>query len=90
MSRRDDVDIDGNVETYLGARAGTSRYSSFDYCFNYFRGFHDAGNVAALTDAEHLEVSCLQLGFYLGAGGCFAGRPSCSHTASSASLQSST
>lgn len=50
MSRRDDVDIDGNVETYLGARVDTARYSAFDYCFNYFRDFHDTRNVAALTD----------------------------------------
>ena len=63
MSRRDDVDIDGNVETYLGARVDTARYSFFDYCFNYFRDFHDTGNTAALADAEHLEVSRLQLGF---------------------------
>ncbi len=51
MMRRDDIDIGGNVETYLGARVDTARYSSFDYCFNYFRDFHDTGNVAALTDA---------------------------------------
>lgn len=74
MSRRDDVDIDGNVETYLGARVDTARYSSFDYCFNYFRDFHDTGNVDALTDAGHLEVSCLQLGFYLASWGMFRGK----------------
>ena len=74
MSRRDDVDIIGNVETYLGARTDTARYSSFDYCFNYFRDFHDAGTGRALTDAEHLEASCLQLGFYLASWGMFRGR----------------
>ncbi len=74
MMRRDDIDIAGNVETYLGARVDTARYSSFDYCFNYFRDFHDTGNVAALTDAAHLEVSCLQLGFYLASWGMFRGK----------------
>lgn len=74
MSRRDDVDIDGNVESYLRGRVDTARYSSFDYCFNYFRDFHDTGKVAALTDGENLEVSCLQLGFYLASWGMFRGK----------------
>jgi hypothetical protein len=74
MSRRDDVDIVSNIEAYLGDRLDTARYCSFDYCFNYFRAFHDTGNVAALTEAEHLEVSCLQLGFYLASWGMFRGK----------------
>ncbi len=74
MSGRNDVDIDGNVEAYLGARVDTARYCSFDYCFNYFRSFHDAGTADLLGDAEHLEVSCLQLGFYLASWGMFRGK----------------
>ncbi len=74
MSGRNDVDIDDNVEAYLGARVDTARYSSFDYCFNYFRSFHDAGAADLLGDAEHLEVSCLQLGFYLASWGMFRGK----------------
>jgi hypothetical protein len=74
MSQRDVVDIDGNVDAYIGARVDTARYSSFDYCFNYFRHFHDTDTAAALVDADHLEVSCLQLGFYLASWGMFRGK----------------
>lgn len=60
MMRRDDIDIAGNVETYLGARVDTARYSSCDYCFNYFQDFHDTCNVAALTDAGAVREACVQ------------------------------
>jgi hypothetical protein len=73
MSRAD-ADIDANVTEYLGARRDTTRYASFDYCFNYFRSFHDAGEVAALASSEHLQMSCLQLGFYLASWGMFRGK----------------
>lgn len=72
--RRDDADIDANVMQYLGARRDTARYASFDYCFNYFRSFHEAGDVPALTAAEHLQMGCLQLGFYLASWGMFRGK----------------
>jgi hypothetical protein len=74
MSQQDNVDISRNLDEYLGARVDTARYSSFDYCYNYFRGFHETGRVAALTDSKHLEVSCLQLGFYLASWGMFRGK----------------
>jgi hypothetical protein len=68
------VDIDTNVREYLRGRSSTGRYASFDYCFNYFQAFHDEGVTAALTSSEHLQESCLQLGFYLASWGMFRGR----------------
>lgn len=47
------------------------RYASFDYCFNYFQSFRDRKN--ELVSAEHLQQSCLQLGFYLASWGMLRG-----------------
>jgi hypothetical protein len=71
---RTGADIDANVAAYLRNRGGDARYSSFDYCFNYFRSFKDAGRNESLVAAEHLEMSCLQLGFYLASWGMFRGK----------------
>ena len=68
------TDIEGNFGRYLAGRTDTARYSSFDYCFNYFGSFRDAGRVEALTDPAHLQMSCLQLGFYLASWGMFRGK----------------
>jgi len=73
MSRAD-ADIEGNVDRYLAGRHATVRYSSFDYCNNYFGSFQDAGRIEALADPPHLEMSCLQLGFYLASWGMFRGK----------------
>lgn len=55
-----------------GARPNL-RYASFDYCFNYFQAFHEQNNVAALAAPEHLQQSCLHLGFYLASWGMYRG-----------------
>ena len=68
------TDIGGNVGRYLAGRNDTARYSSFDYCNNYFGSFRDAGRIEALADPGHLEMSCLQLGFYLASWGMFRGK----------------
>jgi hypothetical protein len=67
-------EIDRNVRSYLDERRGTARYSSFDYCFNYFQAHHDGGHVATLAEAGQMQTSCLQLGFYLASWGMFRGR----------------
>jgi hypothetical protein len=77
--RGDNVDIDANVRRYLdggagsGARTANARYSSFDYCFNYFQAFRERGDAAALASPEHIQLSCLQLGFYLASWGMLRG-----------------
>jgi len=73
------VDLDANLRRYLDGASATSgrapdaRYASFDYCFNYFQSFRESGNLAGLTSAEHLQTSCLQLGFYLASWGMLRG-----------------
>ena len=61
------MDIEGNVNTYLGERMPTGRYSSFDYCFNHFQGHR--GRAVDLSSPEGVELSCLHLGFYLASWG---------------------
>jgi hypothetical protein len=67
------VDIESNLREYLGDRNGTSRYASFDYCFNYFQSHREADELDDLIRGEALQVSCLQLGFYLASWGMLRG-----------------
>ncbi|GGD31401.1 hypothetical protein [Nocardioides daphniae] len=65
------VDIEANLNRFLGTREPTLRYASFDYCFNYFQSHsQDPGR---LVTSGGLETSCLQLGFYLASWGMLRG-----------------
>ncbi|MDZ4064216.1 MAG: hypothetical protein U1E22_06045, partial [Coriobacteriia bacterium] len=67
------ADIDANVADYLGMRTETARYTSFDYCFNHFQAFRKQSEVNALASEQDLQLSCLQLGFYLASWGMLRG-----------------
>lgn len=67
------MDIEANLNAYLGAREPTGRYTSFDYCHNYFRAHYEDGRVASLTDDDAIQLSCLHLGFYLASWGMLRG-----------------
>jgi hypothetical protein len=67
------VDLDGNVRKYLDGRKPNDRYASFDYCFNHFQSFREAGTVSALASPANVQMSCLQLGFYLASWGMLRG-----------------
>ena len=67
------MDAQANLNTYLGKRETTARYTSFDYCFNHFRKYYENGQLSALTEGPNLELSCLHLGFYLASWGMFRG-----------------
>jgi hypothetical protein len=67
------LDIERNVGLYLGQHTPTARYSSFDYCYNYFQGFREADRLGDLADEAHLQASCLQLGFFLASWGMLRG-----------------
>jgi hypothetical protein len=61
--KRDDIEL--VIEDYKSKSKPEDRYTSYDYCYNYFR---------STTDLEHdLEKSCLVLGFYLASWGMFRG-----------------
>ena len=73
------MNLETNLRRYLdGAESGSgrrpdTRYTSFDYCFNYFQSFRDSGRFAAIADPEYVQSSCLQLGFYLASWGMLRG-----------------
>ena len=73
------MDLEGNLLRYLdgasmrSGRKPDTRYTSFDYCFNYFQSFYESGNLAGLTSPENIQNSCLQLGFYLASWGMLRG-----------------
>ncbi|WMW23073.1 hypothetical protein RE476_04385 [Methanolobus mangrovi] len=49
------------------------RYSSYDYCYNYFRDFYVDGNKENLTNGNNLHMGCLHLGHYLASWGMYRG-----------------
>jgi hypothetical protein len=81
VSTRWAMDLEGNILQYLrGSADGRDRgrhpgerYASFDYCFNYFQSFREAGKTSELAAPARLEMSCLQLGFYLASWGMLRG-----------------
>jgi hypothetical protein len=73
------LDLDANLRRYLDGGTGSDgrtpneRYASFDYCFNYFQSFRESGKVSALASPANIQLSCLQLGFYLASWGMLRG-----------------
>lgn len=47
------------------------RYASFDYCYNHFYSFKN--NPLELASRANMQMSCLQLGFYLASWGMLRG-----------------
>lgn len=73
------MDIEANIKQYIygdaknqGIKPG-ERYASFDYCFNYFQSFREENQVDELAKPDHIEKSCLHLGFYLASWGMLRG-----------------
>lgn len=62
-----------NIKTYIkeGRKTPTGRYTSFDYCYNYFYSFRKKPE--KLASKTNIEKSCLQLGFFLASWGMYRG-----------------
>ena len=54
-------------------RKPDERYASFDYCYKYFYSFYRENRLSELVDENNLQMSCLQLGFYLASWGMMRG-----------------
>jgi hypothetical protein len=67
------VDIEGNLKAYLLERNPSARYTSFDYCFNYFQSHREQAKLPDLLHGHALELSCLHIGFYLASWGMLRG-----------------
>jgi hypothetical protein len=65
------MDIETSIEKFMGDRKPDRRYTSFDYCFNYFQTYREQGRTADLSTRQNMQLSCLQLGFYLASWGMF-------------------
>jgi len=53
------------IDNFLKDRNENDRYSSFDYCYNYFYKFYKNNEIHKIWNDKNLEKSCLQLWFYL-------------------------
>lgn len=71
--KREAADVARNVSNYLGMRDIDQRYSSYDYCFNYFAGLHESGKESLSLTNRQMDMACLQLGFYLASWGMYRG-----------------
>lgn len=60
-----------DLSAFLSGHQPDSREASFDYCYNYFQTFREAGRPNDLLRPEHLPQACLQVGFYLASWGMF-------------------
>ncbi|MFN8092195.1 MAG: hypothetical protein U0599_08255 [Vicinamibacteria bacterium] len=67
------LNIEANLKAYLGKREPRARYTSFDYCFNYFQSHREAEKLLELLRGDALQLSCLHLGFYLASWGMLRG-----------------
>lgn len=73
------INIQENLNMYMlgyGKNRGRhplERYSSFDYCFNYFQSFYNSNKIIELSINENIQNSCLHLGFYLASWGMYRG-----------------
>jgi hypothetical protein len=61
------------LKEFAGGIDPDGREASFDYCFNYFQTFLDSGNISELATRANLQISCLQLGFFLASWGMYRG-----------------
>jgi hypothetical protein len=68
------IDVSSSIKKYMNGRVATGRYSSFDYCYNYFYEFYKQDKIQELSNEKNLQMSCMHLGFYLASWGMF--RPS--------------
>lgn len=61
------TDLETTLNSYRELNGAEERYSSFDYCYGYFRNTHPQN---LLND---MEKSCLAVGFYLASWGMLRG-----------------
>jgi hypothetical protein len=71
------LNISQNISKYVGSgqRKATGGEASFDFCFNYFQSFRRSNKIEAIAKSENIELSCLQIGFFLASWGMFRNSP---------------
>ncbi|RKY36479.1 MAG: hypothetical protein DRP78_03505 [Candidatus Omnitrophota bacterium] len=54
-------------------RKPNEKYASFDFCYNYFYSFYKGNKFSELANKNNLQMSCLQISFYLSSWGMLRG-----------------
>ena len=73
------MDIKKSINQFLEGkgknkgRRPNERYASFDYCYNYFYSFYKNNRIHEMANEKNIQMSCLQLGFYLASWGMMRG-----------------
>lgn len=67
------MDIKTSINQFLKERQSDKRYASFDFCYNYFYSFYKSKKLNELANNKNIQLSCLQLGFYLASWGMMRG-----------------
>jgi hypothetical protein len=73
------MDVRRNINLYISGNTTTAghqpneRYTSFDYCYNYFQCFKETDRIEDIASSENIQLSCLQLAFYLASWGMLRG-----------------
>jgi len=67
------MDVTSIIEHCKKTHQPCERDASFDYCFNYFQEFREGQRVTQLADPQHIQVSCLQIAFFLASWGMLRG-----------------
>src|SRR3989344_1195129 len=67
------MDVKRSINSFLEGKKPEERYASFDFCYNYFYSFYKRNKLNELVDEKNIQMSCLQLGFYLASWGMMRG-----------------
>ncbi|MDO8537957.1 MAG: hypothetical protein Q7S21_03675 [archaeon] len=67
------MDVNKAINQFLEEKGADERYASFDYCYDYFYSFYKQNRIVELANKKNLQMSCLQLGFYLASWGMMRG-----------------
>ena len=73
------MDVENSLRIFMEGhgknkgRKPDERYASFDFCYNYFYTFYKQNKLSELANEKNLQMSCLQLGFYLASWGMMRG-----------------
>ena len=71
------MDVKNSINQFLEGKdkdkgvLPNTRSTSFDYCYNYFYSFYKENRLMELANDKNIQMSCLQIGFYLASWGMF-------------------
>jgi hypothetical protein len=68
-----DVSIKKYIDDFQNDLKSKNNIPCFDHCYNYFYSFYEKGNTRDIANDKNLQISCLQLGFYLANMGMMRG-----------------